>query len=85
MEARDKKKYYAVSETDLDIPQISSKLHEHISSAVDEALEKTKEYLRSHGYEGKFQANVNVFVKDEDEGAPRLIQTIKTKIVVKQS
>ena len=83
MEFEIRKKYYAVSEMDLDIPQIFSKMHEHISSAIDEALEKTKEYLKSHGYEGKFQTNVNVFVKEEEEEAPRLIQTVKIKITVK--
>ncbi|MBP1358297.1 MAG: hypothetical protein JZD40_07455 [Sulfolobus sp.] len=79
----ERKKYYAITELDLDVPQISSKMHEHISSAIDEALTQIKEYLKSHGYEGKFQANVNVFVREEDEESPRLIQTVKTKIVVR--
>jgi len=83
MEPGGRKKYYAISEMDLDIPQISSKMHEHISSAIDEAIDQIKNYLKNHGYEGKFQANVNVFVREEDEEAPRLIQTVKTKIVVK--
>lgn len=78
----ERKKYYAITELDIDGSQISSKLHEHISSAIDEALNKAKEYLKSQGYEGKFQANVNVFVREEDE-SPRLIQTVKTKIIVK--
>ncbi|BAK54718.1 MULTISPECIES: hypothetical protein [Sulfolobaceae] len=76
------KKYYAITELDLDVPQIASKMHEHISSAIDEALDRVREYLKTHGYEGKFQANVNVFVKEEGE-TPRLIQTVKTKIIVK--
>lgn len=80
-----RKKYYAIGETDLDldVPQISSRMHDNISSAVDETIERIKEYLKNQGYEGKFHANINVFIKDEDEGAPRLIQTVKTKIVVK--
>ncbi|BFH72442.1 hypothetical protein SJAV_03860 [Sulfurisphaera javensis] len=80
--SEERKKYYAITELDLDIPQISSKMHEHISSAIDEALDKVKEYLKNQGYEGKFQANVNVFVREEGE-TPRLIQTVKTKIIVK--
>ena len=80
----DKKKYYAVAEVDsVEIPEnySSSKYHEHISNAVDEALKKTIDYLKSEGYEGKFNASVNVFVREEE--SVRLIQTVKTKIVVK--
>ncbi|BCU69166.1 hypothetical protein [Stygiolobus caldivivus] len=80
----EKKKYYAVTEIEtVEIPSrySSSKYHEHISSAIDEALKKTVDYLKSEGYEGKFSANVNVFVREDR--SIRLIQTVKTKIIVK--
>ncbi|QGR20242.1 hypothetical protein [Stygiolobus azoricus] len=80
----EKKKYYAVTEIEsVEVPSkfSSSRYHEHISSAIDEALKKTVDYLKAEGYEGKFSANINVFVREDK--SVRLIQTVKTKLIVK--
>jgi hypothetical protein len=74
----EKKKYHAVIE--VNSLQLSSDYYEHVSSAIDDVLRKAKDYLKSQGYEGKFLAEVSVYVKEED--AERLIQTVRTKIIV---
>ncbi|BDC19023.1 hypothetical protein [Acidianus sp. HS-5] len=77
----DNKKYYAVVRVDnLDLPDNVgiSRLHSHISSAVDEALENLKGYLKEQGITGKFLTSVEVFVKEE--AMSRLVETIKAKI-----
>ncbi|MEM0373952.1 MAG: hypothetical protein QXV69_03900 [Sulfolobaceae archaeon] len=81
-----KGKYYAIANIDeLELPEniIKSDFHEHISNAVDEVLNKIRNYLSKNGIIGKFHASVNVFTRDDI--SPRLIQTINTKIVVKNN
>ncbi|EHP68680.1 MAG: hypothetical protein RXS23_04945 [Metallosphaera yellowstonensis] len=77
----EKKKFYAVVKVDnLEVPEVISKtgLHDHISSAVDEVLNNVRNYLRDQGIIGKFNAQIEVFAKEES--VARLIESIKTKI-----
>jgi len=81
-----KGKYYAIVNIDeIELPEniVKSDFHEHISNAVDEVLNKVKNYLSKKGMVGKFYASVNVFTRDDR--SPRLIQTINTKIIVKNN
>lgn len=77
----DRKKFYAVVKVEsLEVPDVISKtgLHDHISSAVDEILSNVKNYLKDQGIVGKFNAQIEVFAKEES--VARLIESIKTKI-----
>lgn len=81
-----RKKYYAIANIDsLELPDniTKSDFHEHISNAVDEVLSKIKSYLTKNGMTGRYFASVNVFTKDDI--SPRLIQTVNTKIVIKNN
>ncbi|MEM4096032.1 MAG: hypothetical protein QXF40_04270 [Metallosphaera sp.] len=77
----DGKKFYAILRVDnLEVPDGVSKtgLHYHISSAVDEVLNNVRNYLKDQGILGKFNAQIEVFAKEES--VTRLIESIKTKI-----
>ncbi|AEB94379.1 MULTISPECIES: hypothetical protein [Metallosphaera] len=77
----DGKKFYAILRVDnLEVPDGVSKtgLHDHISSAVDEVLNNVRNYLKDQGILGKFNAQIEVFAKEES--VTRLIESIKTKI-----
>lgn len=82
MEAMDeKRKFYAVIKVEnLDLPEYVEKtrFHEHISSAVDEAMENIKSYLKTQGIVGKFLTNIQVFAKEGSMN--RLVEVIKAKI-----
>ncbi|QGA54587.1 hypothetical protein GFS03_08410 [Sulfolobus sp. E5-1-F] len=59
--------------------EIETKLHDHISAAVDEAIDKIKLTLRKEGMNGKtVNAVIEVFAKDER--ASNLIESIKARI-----
>ncbi len=78
---KDFKKYYAKATVYPSIgDQIVTRSHEHISNAVDEAIEKAKMMLKSNGYVGKAEIHIEIYA-EEDEGT-YLIQSVKTKIVV---
>ncbi|MCI2414326.1 MAG: hypothetical protein MPF33_03605 [Candidatus Aramenus sp.] len=77
----DRKKFYAVVRVDnLDLPEVVTKssFHSHISSAVDEAIENLKQYLKNNGINGKFDTHIEVFAKEES--VCRLIEIIKAKV-----
>lgn len=78
---KDYKKYYAkaVAYPYTDLP-ITTGSHEHISGAVDEAIEKAKSILKTRGFVGKAELHIDVFV--EEDNNIHLIQSVKTKIVV---
>lgn len=82
MEVQDqKRKFFAIIKVEnLDLPDYleKTKLHAHISSAVDEAMENIKSYLKDQGIVGKFLTNIQVFVKEDS--MTRLVETIKAKI-----
>ncbi|WP_338600360.1 hypothetical protein V6M85_11835 [Sulfolobus tengchongensis] len=59
--------------------EIETKLHDHISAAVDEAIDRIKATLQKEGLSGKkINAMIEVFAKDER--ASNLIESIKTRI-----
>lgn len=77
----EKRKFFAVVKVEnLELPEYigKTKLHSHISSAVDEAMENIKLYLKDQGIMGKFLTNIQVFVKEES--MIKLVETIKAKI-----
>ncbi|EZQ03206.1 MULTISPECIES: hypothetical protein [Acidianus] len=81
MSSGELRKFYAVAQIDnFEVPEniATSKLHLHISSAIDEAIENVKEYLKNSGLNGNFATNVLVFVREES--VTRLIETVKAKI-----
>ncbi|AOL17623.1 hypothetical protein BFU36_02715 [Sulfolobus sp. A20] len=61
--------------------EIETRLHDHISSAVDEAFEKITSLLKQEGIKGKkINAVIEVFAKDEK--VSNLIESIKTRISI---
>ncbi len=77
----DRKKFYAIARVEnLELPDYISKtsLHSHVSSAVDEAMDNVKVYLKNKGINGKFNTHIDVFAREES--VVRLIESIKAKI-----
>jgi|BEDMetMinimDraft_2_1075160.scaffolds.fasta_scaffold05402_4 hypothetical protein len=61
--------------------EIETRLHDHISAAVDEAIDRIKRILQQEGVKGrKINAIIEVFAKDEK--ASNLIESIKARIIV---
>ncbi len=76
-------KFFAVGKVDsVEVPEDVTLTgdHKHISGAVDEAIAKLEEFLRSQGMKGKFTARIEVFVKDEESS--NLVESIKARISV---
>ncbi|BBG24086.1 hypothetical protein [Sulfuracidifex tepidarius] len=76
-------KFFAIGKIDtLDVPEEVTLTgdHRHISGAVDEAIDRLKEFLRREGMKGKFTARIEVFVKDEENS--NLVESIKTRISI---
>ncbi len=76
-------KFFAIGKIDsLEIPEEMTLTgdHRHISGAVDEAIEKLKEFLNREGMKGRFIARIEVFVKDEENS--NLVESIKTRISI---
>ena len=61
--------------------EVETKLHEHISSAVDEAIDKVKNILQREGIKGKkINALIQVFAMDERTS--NLVENIKARITI---
>jgi len=76
-------RFYAIGKVDyLDIPEEITLTgdHKHISAAVDEAIEKLRDYLSKEGMKGKFIARIEVYVKDDE--CSNLVESIKTRISI---
>ncbi|ARM77093.1 hypothetical protein [Acidianus manzaensis] len=81
IEEEENKRFFAIIKVEnMELPECVEKtrLHSHISSAVDEAMENIKIYLKNQGIAGKFLTNIQVFAKEET--VIRLVETIKAKI-----
>ncbi|AWR98248.1 hypothetical protein DFR86_05475 [Acidianus sulfidivorans JP7] len=81
IEEEENKRFFAVVKVEnLELPEYIEKtrLHSHISSAVDEAIDNIRMYLKNQGIAGKFVTNIQVFAKEET--VIRLVETIKAKI-----
>ncbi|MEM0015640.1 MAG: hypothetical protein QXE55_07125 [Saccharolobus sp.] len=61
--------------------EVETKLHEHISSAVDEAIDKVKNILQREGIKGK-KINALIQVFAIDERTSNLVENIKARITI---
>ncbi|MEM3938983.1 MAG: hypothetical protein QXY68_02515 [Saccharolobus sp.] len=61
--------------------EVETKLHEHISSAVDEAIDKVKNILQKEGIKGK-KINALIQVFAIDERTSNLVENIKARITI---
>ena len=61
--------------------EVKTKLHEHISSAVDEAIDKVKNILQREGIKGK-KINAIIQVFAIDERTSNLVENIKARITI---
>ncbi|MEM1599690.1 MAG: hypothetical protein QXW51_02570 [Sulfolobaceae archaeon] len=61
--------------------EVETKLHEHISSAVDEAIDKVKNILQREGIKGK-KINAIIQVFAIDERTSNLVENIKARITI---